>query len=92
MVTDKLLFVFLVILLFVILAMLFRVFYGPTVFDRLNGLTVIGTNSLVVLILIGFLEKRINMFVDIAISYGVLGFISLVVLAKYFEGKEDVES
>jgi len=28
------------------------------------------------------------MYVDIAISYGILGFISLVVIAKYFEGRE----
>ncbi|MGI6588085.1 MAG: monovalent cation/H+ antiporter complex subunit F [Peptococcia bacterium] len=90
MITDKLLTVFLLALVFIVFLMLFRVLKGPTVFDRLNGLGVIGTDTIVILILIGFLEKRVDMYIDIAISYGVLGFISLVVIAKYFEGKGDV--
>jgi multicomponent Na+:H+ antiporter subunit F len=90
MITDKLLMAFLIALVFIVFLMLFRVLKGPTVFDRLNGLGVIGTDTIVILILIGFLEKRVDMYIDIAISYGVLGFISLVVIAKYFEGKGDV--
>ena len=92
MVTEKLLLVFLLALIFIIFLMFLRVLKGPTVFDRLNGLGVIGTDTIVVLILLGFLEKRVNMYIDIAISYGILGFIGLVVIAKYFEGKGDVES
>lgn len=91
MITDKLLLTFLIALIVIIFLMLFRVLKGPTVFDRLNGLGVIGTDTIVVLILLGFLEKRVNMYVDIAISYGILGFISLVVIAKYFKGKGDVK-
>ncbi|HHX96920.1 MAG TPA: pH regulation protein F [Clostridia bacterium] len=84
--------IFLGIEFLVVFLMLYRVLKGPTVFDRLNGLAVLGTNTIVILLLYGFLEKRVNMFVDIAISYGILGFVTLVVLAKYFEGKEDIES
>lgn len=76
-------------LIFIVLLMSFRVFKGPTVFDRLNGLGVIGTDAILILILIGFLENRVEMYVDIAISYAILGFISLVVIAKYLEGKGD---
>ena len=84
--------IFLGIEFLVVFLMLYRVLKGPTVFDRLNGLAGLGTNTIVILLLYGFLEKRVNMFVDIAISYGILGFVTLVVLAKYFEGKEDIES
>lgn len=78
-------------LIFIVFLMSFRVFKGPTVFDRLNGLGVIGTDAILILILIGFLEGRIEMYVDIAISYAILGFISLIVIAKYLEGKGDAD-
>lgn len=84
---DKLFLALVVGLIIIIVLMLFRVFKGPTVYDRLNGLGVIGTDTILLLILFGFLNGRVDMYVDIAISYGVLGFISLVVLAKYLEDK-----
>ncbi len=70
-------------LIIVVIAMLYRVIKGPTVYDRLNGLGVIGTSTILLLITIGFIDERIEMFVDIAISYSILGFISLIVLSKY---------
>lgn len=77
--------------IFLIGAMLFRVFKGPSVFDRLNGLFVIGLDVIIVLLLVGYIEGREDMYVDIAISYGVLGFISTVIFAKFLSGggKED---
>ncbi len=88
MLTFDHLFIALIIgLLIIIILMLYRVIKGPTAFDRLNGLGVIGTDTILLLILFGFLNKRVEMYVDIAIAYGILGFISLVVLAKYIESK-----
>lgn len=72
----------------IILLMLYRVIKGPTVYDRLNGLGVIGSVIIILLIIIGFIDKRQDMFVDIAIAYALLGFISLIVLAKYLSGEE----
>lgn len=71
-----------------VVLMLFRVIKGPTIFDRLNGLGVIGSEVIILLILIGFIDKRADMFVDIAISYSLLGFVSLIVLAKYLSEEE----
>lgn len=70
-----------------IIIVLYRVLRGPTVFDRLVGLQVIGTDVIVMLLFIGFFLKRVDMFVDISIAYGALGFIGFLILAKYFEGK-----
>jgi len=61
---------------------------GPTVFDRTIGAGLIGTNAILVLVLIGFLYERVDMFVDLALAYGMLNFIGIVALAKYFERKE----
>ena len=66
-----------------LLLMLIRVFQGPTIFDRLNGLGVIGTDAVIILILMGFISGRESMFLDIAMSYSILGFIGSVVIARY---------
>ncbi len=73
------------ILAFIIIIPLYRVVKGPTVFDRLLGAGAIGTKTLVLICLIGFEFDRIDMFVDIALTYAILNFIGIVAMAKYFE-------
>jgi len=70
-------------------ASVYRIVAGPTLFDRAIGAGLIGTNAILVLVLIGFLYNRIDMFVDLALAYGMLNFIGIVALAKYFERKQD---
>ena len=67
--------------------MLQRVFQGPTIFGRMNGLGVIGADTILLLVLFGYVDGRPDMYVDIAISYAILGFICSVVVAKYLGGK-----
>lgn len=67
--------------------MLQRVFQGPTIYDRMNGLGVIGADTILLLILFGYMDGRPDMYVDIAISYAILGFICSVIVAKYMGGK-----
>ncbi|HEU4344578.1 MAG TPA: monovalent cation/H+ antiporter complex subunit F [Candidatus Binatia bacterium] len=69
-------------------ASVYRIAAGPTLFDRALGAGLIGTNAILVLVLVGFLYHRIDMFVDLALAYGMLNFIGIVGLAKYFEHKE----
>lgn len=64
---------------------LVRVLRGPTLWDRLSGLSLIGTKTLVLLLVVGQLYGRPAMFTDIALAYALIGFLSVVVLAKYFE-------
>jgi multisubunit Na+/H+ antiporter MnhF subunit len=35
------------------------------------------------------LTQRVDMFIDITLSYALIGFIGVLVLAKYFEQKEN---
>ena len=68
---------------------LYRVAAGPTIFDRVMGVGLVGTNGFILLALIGFIYERIDMFIDIAITYALLNFILAIVLGKYFErGRE----
>ena len=64
---------------------LYRIAVGKTIFDRIIAAGLVGTNGFIILVLIGFLFERINMFIDIAIAYALLNFIIIIVLGKYFE-------
>jgi multicomponent Na+:H+ antiporter subunit F len=78
----------LVLTLFIALlfgASLYRIAVGPTVFDRAIGAGLIGTNAVLVLVLIGFIYRRVDMFVDLALTYAMLNFIGTIALARYFE-------
>lgn len=80
--------ILIVSIIFVIAMMLERVFQGPTVYDRMNGLGVIGADTILLLVLFGYLDERPDMYVDIAISYAMLGFIGSVIIAKFLGGKK----
>lgn len=67
---------------------LYRVLRGPTVFDRLTGLGLIATKTVVLLVALGQLTRREAIFVDISLAYGLISFVGTIVLAKYFERKE----
>ena len=72
----------------VVAMMLQRVFQGPTVYDRMNGLGVIGADVILLIILFGYLDGRPEMYVDIALSYAAIGFVGSVIIAKYLGGKD----
>ena len=54
----------------------------------MNGLGVIGADTILLLVLFGYIDGRPDMYVDIAISYAILGFICSVIVAKYMGGKD----
>jgi multicomponent Na+:H+ antiporter subunit F len=72
-----------VILTIIIAVPLIRVVKGPTVFDRMLATNAIATKTIVLICLIGFLFGRIDMFIDITLSYAILGFIGVMAIAKY---------
>ena len=72
-------------------AILYRVAAGPTIFDRVIGAGLIGTNAVLLLVLIGMLYRRVDMFVDLALTYALLNFIGVVALAKYLEREREGE-
>ena len=63
----------------------YRAVLGPTVLDRIIGANAIGSKTTVLLILIGFLYHRVDMFVDIALAYAMLNFIAVLAASRYFQ-------
>ena len=69
----------------------YRIIVGRSVYDRLLAAGAVGTNTIVVLALSGFVFERPNMFVDLAISYALLNFIGTVAVGKYLESHQGEE-
>ncbi len=62
---------------------LLRVIIGPTAVDRIVGVNIIGTKAAVLLVVIGAIFGRVEMFVDFALAYALLNFLGSVAAAKY---------
>jgi len=67
---------------------LYRAVRGPTVLDRLIGVNAIGSKTVVLLILVGLIYRRVDMFVDIALAYAFLNFIAVLAAARYFHKRK----
>jgi multicomponent Na+:H+ antiporter subunit F len=64
------------------------VYFGTLVlrrsfFDRLLALNGLGTKAAILVVLIGLLYGRLDMFVDIALSLFLLNFVTTLLIAKY---------
>lgn len=72
-----------VVLTVIIFIPLYRVVKGPTIFDRMLGAGAIGTKTMVLILTIGMVYNRFDMFVDITLAYAVLNFIGIIAIAKF---------
>ena len=75
-------------LAFLMLLSLYRAVFGPTVLDRMIGVNAIGSKTTVLLIMIGLLYHRVDMFVDIALAYAMLNFIAVLAASRYFHKRK----
>jgi multicomponent Na+:H+ antiporter subunit F len=66
---------------------LYRVLQGPTIFDRVLGLNGISTKAIILLIVIGIVYDRVEMFIDISTGYALLNVVGALAVAKYLEQK-----
>lgn len=73
-----------------VLLCLYRATGGPGVLNRAVGISAIGTKTLIILLLIGVIYDRLEMFIDISMVYALLNFIGTLVLAKYLESTGEV--
>ncbi len=62
-----------------------RIVRGPTAPDRIVGLDTINTLVIVGMVIFGLISKSV-IYIDVAIVYALLSFISTLFIAKYLEG------
>lgn len=77
------------LLALVLLIPFYRVYKGPTVFDRLLGAAAIGAKTITLVLLFGLVYDRLDMFVDIALGYAILNFVGAIAMAKYFKATKE---
>jgi len=73
------------IALFAMVILLVRLVIGPTVADRgvaLDTLTIVSTS---IIVFVASLTSR-ELYLDVAMVYSLISFISVVALARYLEG------
>jgi multicomponent Na+:H+ antiporter subunit F len=73
-----------------VLLCLYRGIFGPGVLNRIAAISAIGTKTLVILLLMGFIYNRVDMFIDISMVYALLNFIGTIAAAKYLEIRGEV--
>ncbi|EPJ43984.1 MAG: multiple resistance and pH regulation protein F [Osedax symbiont Rs1] len=61
---------------------LFRGISGPTLYDRILSVNMFGTKTVLMIALLGFLMGRPE-FLDIAIVYALINFISVIGVLRY---------
>ena len=75
--------------LFVTFALaLIRAISGPTVFDRVLALNLIGTKTILLIAVLGFATDRYD-FIDIALVYAVLNLIGTIAVLRYLLGDKE---
>ncbi len=75
----------LVLVVLVCLALV-RLFLGPTIADRAIAVDTVNTLVVAALILLGVVYRQV-IFIDVAIVYALLSFVSTLYIAKYIGGE-----
>lgn len=73
-----------VLVMLMIFMSLFRAIAGPTAPDRVAAISIIGTKTLVIITLIARVYGQVY-FLDIAMVYALMSFITTIGVAKYME-------
>jgi multicomponent Na+:H+ antiporter subunit F len=66
---------------------LIRIVRGPTHFDRLIGLNLMVFNITAIIATQAVYFER-YVYLDVALVYAILGFVSVIAISKYLTGRE----
>ena len=66
------------------LVCLYRVIKGPTIQDRVLAINVVGSKTLIILVLVAFIFKS-SIYLGVAILLVLLNFIVIVIVSRYLE-------
>lgn len=78
----------LVVLVLILLDLIILTISKKDVYDKLNYVFAANTVIVLALMVVGFVDGRMDMYIDIALSYSILGFVTSVILAKYIGGRK----
>lgn len=65
---------------------LYRVIFGPTPWDRMLAVNLISSKVVCIMVSAALLFRR-NIYMDVALVYAIIGFVSTIAVSKFLEGK-----
>ena len=71
-------------ILVVMVLALARALLGPTLYDRILAVNTFGTKTVLLIAVFGLVSGRFD-FIDIALVYALINFISIVAVLRFFE-------
>ncbi len=74
------------ILVTMILALL-RALTGPSVYDRVLAVNMLGTKTVLLLSVVAFLYGRPD-FLDLALAYALINFIGVLAVLQFFQNRQ----
>ena len=63
---------------------LIRALLGPTLYDRILAVNMIGTKTVLMVAALGFMTGRPH-FLDIALAYALVNFVGVIAVLRFFE-------
>lgn len=78
-------------ILIVMVLALARAFMGPTIYDRILAVNMFGTKTVLLISVLGLIAGRAD-FIDIALVYALINFISIIAVLRFFEYAEEREA
>jgi multicomponent Na+:H+ antiporter subunit F len=76
-----------VAILVVMVLALARALLGPTLYDRILAINTFGTKTVLLIAVLGMVAGRFD-FIDIALVYALINFISVIAVLRFFEYDE----
>ncbi len=77
------------IALIVVMAMaIARALLGPTIYDRILAVNLFGTKTVLLIAVVSYIFGRPD-FLDIALIYALINFISVIAVLRFFEYGSD---
>lgn len=64
-----------------------RAFLGPTLFDRILAINMFGTKTVLLVAVIGVAASNAS-FLDVALVYALINFISMLAVLRFFDYNE----
>lgn len=75
-------------ILVAMLIAIMRAALGPTLYDRILAINAFGTKTVLLIAVLGYFMGRPD-FLDIALVYALINFISIIAVLRFFEYIED---
>jgi len=67
-----------------LVVVLWRLYRGPTSWDRLLAYNAVSNRGILLLVLVGISEGR-TVLLDVALVYGMLSFLGVVIVSQFLE-------